>query len=54
MIGTNREAVTRAFGRLQDEGAVQLRCRLIYVNGLGALERAAGRLLEEGAAESSS
>jgi CRP/FNR family transcriptional regulator len=49
MVGANREAVTRAFGRLQDEGAVQLRRRLIYVEDLEALERAAGRLLEEGA-----
>ena len=47
MIGANREAVTRAFGRLQDEGAVQLRRRLIHVEDLEALERAAGRLLEE-------
>ena len=47
MIGANREAVTRAFGRLQDEGAVQVRRRLIYVDDLEALERAAGRLLEE-------
>ena len=47
MIGTNREAVTRAFGRLQDEGAVQIRRRTIYVEDVGALERAAGRLLEE-------
>jgi CRP-like cAMP-binding protein len=47
MIGANREAVTRAFGRLQDEGAVQIRRRLIYVNDVEALERAAGRLLEE-------
>ena len=47
MIGANREAVTRAFGRLQDEGAVQLRRRLIYVEDVEALERAAGRLLEE-------
>ena len=54
MIGANREAVTRAFGRLQDKGAVQLRRRLIYVDDLEALERAAGRLLEEGAAESPS
>ena len=46
MIGANREAVTRAFGRLQDEGAVQLRRRLIYVDDLEALEKAAGRLLE--------
>src|SRR5215208_8461720 len=52
MIGTNREAVTRAFGRLQDEGAIQLRRRLIYVEDVQALERAAGRLLEEGGAES--
>jgi CRP/FNR family cyclic AMP-dependent transcriptional regulator len=52
MIGTNREAVTRAFGRLQDEGAVQIRRRLIYVDDVEALERAAGRLLEEGGAES--
>ena len=54
MIGANREAVTRAFGRLQDEGAVQIRRRLIYVDDLEALQRAAGRLLEEGAAESPS
>src|SRR5215211_4640020 len=47
MIGANREAVTRAFGRLQDEGALQVRRRLIYVEDVGALERAAGRLLEE-------
>jgi CRP/FNR family cyclic AMP-dependent transcriptional regulator len=53
MIGANREAVTRAFGRLQDEGALQLRRRLIYVDDVEALERAAGRLLlEEGGAES--
>jgi CRP-like cAMP-binding protein len=47
MIGANREAVTRAFGRLQDEGALQIRRRLIYVEDVKALERAAGRLLEE-------
>jgi CRP/FNR family transcriptional regulator len=47
MIGANREAVTRAFGRLQDEGAVQLRRRIIYVSDVEALENAAGRLLEE-------
>ena len=47
MIGTNREAVTRSFGRLQDEGAVQLKRRLIYVNDLEALERAAGRVLHD-------
>jgi CRP-like cAMP-binding protein len=47
MIGANREAVTRAFGKLQDEGAVQVRRRLIYVEDVDALESAAGRLLEE-------
>jgi CRP/FNR family cyclic AMP-dependent transcriptional regulator len=47
MIGANREAVTRAFGRLQDEGALQIRRRHIYVEDLGALQRTAGRLLEE-------
>jgi CRP/FNR family transcriptional regulator len=47
MIGANREAVTRAFGRLQDEGVLQLRRRLIYVEDVQALERAAGRLLQE-------
>ena len=54
MIGANREAVTRAFGRLQDEGALQLRRRIIYVEDVEALERVAGRLLEEGVGESRS
>jgi hypothetical protein len=44
--------VTRAFGRLQDAGALQIRRRLIYVEDVEALERAAGRLLEEGPGES--
>ena len=48
MIGANREAVTRAFGRLQDEGVIQMRRRLIYVQDVEGLERAAGRPLEEG------
>src|ERR671921_998070 len=48
MIGANREAVTRAFGRLQDKGAVQIRRRLIYVDDLEALESAAGRPWEDG------
>jgi CRP-like cAMP-binding protein len=47
MIGANREAVTKAFGRLQDEGAVQLRRRLIYVEDVEALQRVAGRVLED-------
>jgi CRP/FNR family transcriptional regulator, cyclic AMP receptor protein len=42
MIGANREAVTRAFGLLQDEGAVELRRRLIHVKDMDALRRAAG------------
>jgi CRP-like cAMP-binding protein len=54
MIGANREAVTRAFGHLQDEGALQIRRRLIYVDDVEALERAAGRLLEQGRGESPS
>jgi CRP/FNR family transcriptional regulator len=42
MIGANREAVTRAFGLLQDEGAVELRRRLIHIKDMEALKRAAG------------
>jgi CRP/FNR family cyclic AMP-dependent transcriptional regulator len=41
MIGTNREAVTRAFSQLQDEGVVQLRRRLIYVVDAEALREVA-------------
>jgi CRP/FNR family cyclic AMP-dependent transcriptional regulator len=47
MIGANREAVTRAFGLLQDEGVVELRRRLIYVRDLEALSRMAGYRDEE-------
>ena len=39
MIGANREAVTRAFGVLQDDGVVELRRRLIYVRDIKALKR---------------
>jgi CRP/FNR family transcriptional regulator, cyclic AMP receptor protein len=42
MIGANREAVTRAFGLLQDQGAVELRRRLIHILNMDALRRAAG------------
>jgi CRP-like cAMP-binding protein len=38
MIGLKRVAVTRAFGRLQDSGYVQLRRRQIYVTDLAALK----------------
>src|SRR5215211_6175749 len=47
MIGANREAVTRAFGLLQDEGVVELRRRLIYVTNIEALRQAAGYREEE-------
>ena len=39
MIGAKRAAVTRAFSRLQDEGAVELRRRLIHVVDVEALRR---------------
>lgn len=41
MIGVNREAVTRAFAQLQDQGAVELRRRLIWVTNAEALRRIA-------------
>jgi DNA-binding transcriptional regulator YhcF (GntR family) len=41
MIGANRVAVTRALGRLQDEGVVELRRRRIYVRDQDALQRIA-------------
>jgi CRP/FNR family transcriptional regulator, cyclic AMP receptor protein len=39
MIGAKRVAVTKAFGRLQDEGAVELRRRLIYIKDIEGLRR---------------
>jgi CRP/FNR family transcriptional regulator len=41
MIGANREAVTRAFGVLQDEGVVELRRRLIFVKDIDRLRQVA-------------
>jgi CRP/FNR family transcriptional regulator len=41
MIGANKEAVTRAFGLLQDEGVVELKRRLIYVKNLNSLRQVA-------------
>ena len=41
MIGANREAVTRAFGKLRYRGALELRNRRIYVTGTETLERIA-------------
>ena len=43
MIGTNREAVSRAFGVLQEETIVELRRRIIHVKSLEALRRRAGQ-----------
>ena len=42
MIGAKREATTRAFGRLQEEGGVELKERYIYVTDVEALKRASG------------
>jgi CRP/FNR family transcriptional regulator, cyclic AMP receptor protein len=41
MVGSNREAVTRAFGKLRKAGAVELRNRQIYVTDAEALNRLA-------------
>jgi CRP-like cAMP-binding protein len=41
MVGSNREVVTRAFGRLRKAGAVELRDRHIYVTDADALARLA-------------
>ena len=41
MVGSNREAVTRAFRRLRDAGAVQIEGRRVYVTDTRALERLA-------------
>jgi CRP/FNR family transcriptional regulator len=38
MIGANREAVTKAFRRLREAGAVEVRHRYIHVTDLDALE----------------
>jgi len=39
MVGSNREAVTRAFGKLRKAGAVELRDRHIYVTDASELQR---------------
>jgi hypothetical protein len=41
MIGANREAVTRAFGRLRSEGVVELRNRRIFVTDPEGLRQTA-------------
>lgn len=43
MVGAERVAVTRAFGRLQEEGAVEMRRRIIHVTDREALQRIADR-----------
>jgi len=39
MVGSNREAITRAFARLRKAGAVEIRDRHVYVTDAGALEQ---------------
>ena len=39
LVGSNREAITRAFGRLRKAGAVEIRDRHIYVTDADELER---------------
>ena len=41
MVGSNREAVTRAFGKLRKAGAVELRNQRIFVTDTEALNRLA-------------
>ena len=47
MIGTNREAVTRAFAELQDRGAMELRRRLIWVTDIETLRQISSQDLGE-------
>ena len=42
MIGSQREAVTRAFSDLQEGGAVEVKGRRVYVRDLDALRKNAG------------
>jgi CRP-like cAMP-binding protein len=42
MIGSNREAVTRAFAGLQEAGAIEVKGQRVYVRDLDALRRSAG------------
>jgi Crp-like helix-turn-helix domain len=49
MTGSSREAVSRAFGVLQEETIVELRRRIIYVKNLEALKRRAGHTDSEAA-----
>ena len=42
MIGSKREAVTRAFSDLQEVGAIEVRDRRVYVRDFDVLRRSAG------------
>jgi CRP/FNR family transcriptional regulator len=42
MVGSNREAVTRAFSGLQEAGAIEVRKRRVYVRDFDSLRRSAG------------
>lgn len=42
MIGSNREAVTRAFSNLQEVVAVEVESRQVYVRDSGVLRQTAG------------
>jgi CRP-like cAMP-binding protein len=42
MVGSNREAVTRALSGLQEAGAIEVRKRRLYVRDFDALRRSAG------------
>jgi CRP-like cAMP-binding protein len=42
MVGSNREAVTRAFAGLQECGAIEVKGRRVYVRDFDALRRGAG------------
>ena len=42
MVGSNREAVTRAFAGLQECGAIEVKGRRVYVRDFDALRRSAG------------
>lgn len=42
MIGSQREAVTRAFAELQECGAIEVKGRRVYVSDFDALRRCAG------------
>ncbi len=41
MVGSNREAITRAFGKLRKAGTVEIRGRHIYLTDADALQRLA-------------